>query len=450
MTRRITLTIVLTVLISVLLAGIGTLFLMRAEDRRATREDLEQTAAAMSFFVAELPLGTVRDQEAVRSRLTAVREELRIADAELLVVARNGEVFGQLPAGLDRDRLDLRELRREGDLSGSQGPIVYAAVYDSRPAFDFVVVLTADGSRLTQPIFRWISLSTVLALAAGSLLAWMLGRRLAAPMRAASSAAHRIASGDLSVRLPVAEGKSDEITELSRAINGMALSLDRSRGLERHFLLSVSHDLRTPLTSIRGYAEAIADGTATDSGRAAEVIQSEASRLERLVTDLLDLARLDARQFSFDLRTTDLAEVVPDLVAGFEHQAHEAGLEVVVAGGPDSTLVSADPDRLAQAVANLLENALKFASSSITVTYGAGATGPEIVVADDGPGIASDELDRVFERLYVTEQRPQRREVGSGLGLAIVKELVEAMGGSVRALPRPSGGTQFLVTLRPA
>ncbi len=110
-------------------------------------------------------------------------------------------------------------------------------------------------------------------------------------------------------------------------------------------------------------------------------------------------------------------------------------------------MVVADPDRLAQVLANLVQNAIKFASSQVVVRYGPTAHGAEIEVADDGPGVRSEDLPHVFERLYVAAQTPQRKESGSGLGLAIVKELVEAQGGTVAALPRPTGGTRFVVTL---
>ncbi len=447
MTRRLSLAILLTVLISVLLAGIGTFLLTRHEDRQATRHDLERTADALAFMLAELPLTASADADILRARLQRIQEELRLADAELLVLGGDGRVFGEIPDTLEDAQIDLERLRSDGRISGTDGPIVYAAALGERRAFSFVVILTEDSSRVTGPVFRWIVLSTLAAVAAGGLIAWMLGRRLARPVTAASEASRRIAGGDLSARVPVDQVDHDEIGELSAAINDMAASLERSRDLERHFLLSVSHDLRTPLTSIRGYAEAIADGTAPDQARAAEVIGAEAGRLERLVTDLLDLARLDARQFDLRIRPTDLSELVPDVAAGFEHQARVDGVAIAVDGADRPVLVHADPDRLAQVVANLVENALKYADRQVQVTYGESAAGGEIVVADDGLGIATDDLPRVFERLYVAARPPTRRETGSGLGLAIVKELVDAHGGSVTALPRPTGGTQVVVTL---
>lgn len=447
MTRRLTLGILSTVAVSVLLAGIGTLALTRYEDRRATETELTNTATALTTIFTELPLGTSNETGAIRARLSRIQEELRIADAELLAITRQGQVLGELPDSLDDDTIDLERLREEGVISGTQGSIVYAAALGERPASEFVVILTSDSSRLTDPVFRWILLSTAVALAAGALVAWMLGRRFSRPVVAASDASRQIAAGNLAARVHTDHRQSNELRELGESINHMAASLDRARGLERQFLLSVSHDLRTPLTSIQGYAEAIADGTAPDDARAAEVIRNESRRLERLVTDLLDLAKLEARQFALEPQPIDLGEVVPDVAAGFEREAAEHGISIGVEGPHEPVMVSADPDRLAQVLANLLQNAMKFADDAVQVSWRLGANGAELVVADNGPGIATEDLPHVFERLYVAAQTPRRKETGSGLGLAIVRELVEAQDGTVTALPRPTGGTQFVVVL---
>ena len=241
---------------------------------------------------------------------------------------------------------------------------------------------------------------------------------------------------------------------MAGSINHMAQSLEDSRARERHLLLAVSHDLRTPLTSIRGFAEAIHDGAVEDEGRAADVIIAESRRLERLVGDLLDLTKLEARQMSISLRPTDVAEVVSTTAEGFRPAAAKDGLALVVHvpdDAPGQRPAEADPDRLAQLLANLIENAMAFARTAVTIAFGTDpATGAcTITVDDDGPGIAPGDLARVFERFYRADRGPNRR-AGSGLGLAIVAELAAAMGGSVRAVSPlyPGGGSRFVVTLR--
>ena len=157
------------------------------------------------------------------------------------------------------------------------------------------MVLTRPVDRALGPAVGWFLLASLVAILIAAVVAYRLAKQLTKPLRSATEATRTHRRGDLSVRLPADERRHDEITDLSTAINQMAGTLERSRGLEQQFLLSVSHDLRTPLTSIRGYAEAVADGTAPDSRAAAEIILAEAQRLERLVKDLLDLAKLETR-----------------------------------------------------------------------------------------------------------------------------------------------------------
>jgi two-component system sensor histidine kinase BaeS len=234
----------------------------------------------------------------------------------------------------------------------------------------------------------------------------------------------------------------------------MAQSLEDARSRERHLLLSVSHDLRTPLTSIRGFAEAITDGAVEDTAQAAEVIIAESRRLERLVGDLLELTKLEANQMSISVRPTDVAEVVSTTAEGFRPAAERSGVHLTVHVPSEAQpLAMIDPDRLAQILANLVENALTFARTSVVVTLsGPASSTPSakqvITVEDDGPGIAAADLTRVFDRFYQADHGPNR-QLGSGLGLAIVAELATAMGATVRA-DSPvgvEGGARFEVTL---
>jgi two-component system sensor histidine kinase BaeS len=221
--------------------------------------------------------------------------------------------------------------------------------------------------------------------------------------------------------------------------------------------MSVSHDLRTPLTSIRGYAEAVAEGAADDDEsrrRAATIIGSEARRLERLVADLLDLARLDAREFSLHPRPVDAAQVVAGAVEALQPAAAEAGLRLAAMAAPPLS-ATLDPERLAQMVANLVENALKYAATTVEVGVEPRPESLEISVTDDGPGVDPADLPHVFERLYTSRRQNvggtpnpgPGRKVGTGLGLAIVAQLAEAMGGTVEAGRTPDGRTRFAVSV---
>ena len=322
---------------------------------------------------------------------------------------------------------------------------------------------------LTEPVQTDLPSRAVpafLLAAAGALLACIalsvwLARRLIRPLAEVESTARVLASGDLSARVALGDRTEDEIAEVANALNVMASELETARGSERAFLLNVSHDLRTPLTSIRGYAEALADGTLDGEDpearrRAAGVIMSESRRLERLVRDLLDLSRLDSHQFSLRPRAVDAGSVVRDSVEAFRPHAAELGIALSIADGP-AIPADLDPERLGQIVANLVENALKYARTAVEVAVtgtAEPASGDAVTVSvvDDGPGIPADVGDRVFERLYTGRDGPGRA-IGTGLGLAIVRELAVAMGGTARVDPTnpisPSGsGSRFIVTVR--
>jgi signal transduction histidine kinase len=176
------------------------------------------------------------------------------------------------------------------------------------------------------------------------------------------------------------------------------------------------------------------------------VIGAEARRLERLVRDLLDLSRLDTRQFSLHPQPCDAAAVVRDAAAAFGPQAQDLGL-VIATDAPSVVRADLDPERVGQIVANLVENALKYATARVEVHVAAtGAGDVTIAVTDDGPGVPPDQLDAVFDRLYTVREAPGRA-VGTGLGLAIVHELAGAMGGRAHAETPPEGGSRFVVEL---
>jgi signal transduction histidine kinase len=245
--------------------------------------------------------------------------------------------------------------------------------------------------------------------------------------------------------VPIRTGGRDEVAELAVAANRMIEQLagseaerDAADQARRDLIAAVSHDLRTPLTSIQGYAEALADGTVADTRRAAGVILTESRRLERLVRDLLQLARLDARGFTLERVPVELHELAAACADGFGPEAEAAGVALEVTAVP--AVVDADPDRLAQVVANLVENALKYARSRIGIDLAVDGGWARVTVSDDGPGIDPADRDHVFERLYVARHVPVRKESGSGLGLAIVRELVGAMGGMVGVGDAASGG----------
>jgi signal transduction histidine kinase len=420
---------------ALLLATVATLVVTRMEARAQVRQELGDQAQRLA-----------RRLETVQpAGLAAVQVALRLEEGAVVCVEGTcGPRAGaNIPAGLSADDLDVETLREGRVVKGTKGDLVFAAAPADRGDDLMAVVLTRRLDRTPDAVGPWFFVLVLLTALGAAAVAANLGRRLTRPLREAQSATGRIAAGDLTARVPEHASDGEELAGLARSINAMAEGLERSRRLERQFLLSVSHDLRTPLTSIRGFADALAEGKAPDPAHAAGIISAEARRLERLVGDLLELAKLDARRFSLDVRSTDVAEVVTDTAEGFRPAADAAGVAVTVEAetGPHA---AADPDRLAQVMANLIENALKFAAGAIRV----GSAGVVAWVEDDGPGIPDDDLPHVFEPFWQSSRVPAR-QVGTGLGLAIVAELVAAMGGTVGAERLAAGGTRMVVSLRP-
>jgi two-component system, OmpR family, sensor kinase len=279
-------------------------------------------------------------------------------------------------------------------------------------------------------------------LAAGA--AFLLARRIVRPVRRVAAASRSLARGEHPDPVPVEGGT--ELRTLAEAFNHLAVQLAKAREAEQSFLLSVSHELKTPLTAIRGYAEAVEDG-AIDAREAAATVAVEAARLERLVRDLLDLARMHKTDFSVHNSEIDLAEVIDDAVRRYQPQADAFGVTLTTAAdGPSPA--TADADRVLQVVSNLVENALRVtpAGGEVSVVARPG----ELRVEDTGPGLGEEERDHAFERFYLHERYGRERPVGTGLGLAIVKELTEAMGGTVRVESTPGERTVFTVRLQPA
>lgn len=306
-------------------------------------------------------------------------------------------------------------------------------------------IVLIRSARLAFAEWRSLLWSVALAGLGGALLAVLLSvllaRRLTRPIGALSEATGRLADGATGVSVPV-DG-DDELAQLGRSFNEMSAELERTRESQRRFLESVSHELKTPLTSILGYADALQDSAVTPAQGAA-VIGEEARRLERLVQDLLELARVGRADFAVERDPVDLGAVVVAAVERHLPQARDLGVLLSVDVTDDAAAIG-DAGRLLQATSNLVENALRITPAGGRVD--AAAAEGQISVSDTGPGLREEELPHAFERFYLFERYRTERLVGSGLGLAIVAELLGAMGGAVSATNRPAGGTVFTLSV---
>jgi signal transduction histidine kinase len=450
MRRRMTVAILLLVAATLVVTFVGSFYFVRRTAITTAQQELAGQAAATAHAVSINPDIT---RAAIQRQLNLIAAAGAFTGINVVALYPDGTIRRQLPSGITAAQLDVPQLQQGKQVSGhTAGLLAYSAVptpLDRAKGYLPVLVITRQIHNTVSGL-RYFLLVGAIALLIAALVAAGLARRLTQPLVAAVQTTRRIASGDLDATVPVATRDDPEFAQLAEAINAMGANLVRARDQERQFILSVSHELRTPLTSIRGYADAIIDGAADDAQGAAAVISAEAGRLERLVQDLLDLARLDADRFSLEVRTVDGASVAAQVAEGFRPRAADLGLDLVVAPASERPMwVEADPDRLGQIVANLVENASSFARHRIAIGTDRIDGRPVIWVADDGPGIPPDQVTRVFERHFVSD-RVSGRRVGSGLGLAIVSELSAAMGATVRAESPLSGGrgTRMVVALR--
>lgn len=435
----------------------------RAVDDRA-RELARQATVTASLLDEQLSNRIGADQRAAVPRIRLLLEQVRrIGGHDFLeagVVTAPGTVEPLLPdspllsavAG-EASRLtrsDATQGTLETEVRGA--PIIATLQLVRLSDGDGSTVLIAIGRE--EPLLRggefgpraWIAFAVGAALAA--VLAAVLSRRIGHRLDHVRAAASRVAGGDFTARAEV-DG-DDDIATLATAFNEMAADLDASRRREREFLLSVGHDLRTPLTTIRGYAEGLHSGLidSDDLPRVARVLDTQTTRLSRLIEDLMLLARLEAREFSIRPEPVDVGAFVQGLVDADQARAERLGVTLtadVVGVGT----ISVDPDRFGQALGNLLDNAFRYSpeGSEVVVTLRDVDGAAELRVSDNGPGIEESDLGRVFDRLYVAQRYQPLRPEGSGLGLSIVRELVRAHGGAVHAESVVGRGTTLVVRL---
>jgi two-component system OmpR family sensor kinase len=393
----------------------------------------------------------------VRHRISSQRAASLEAQADVLALA--GGAPGALNAGQHVYRVGTGRARRvrpaaqaavlaaipsSGDAQGTATAAGRSLLYVARATRAGRIVLIRS-AKLAFAEWRPFLVSLVLAglggAALAAMLAFLLARRLTRPIGELASATRRVAAGERGVAVPV-EG-DDELADLGRAFNDMSSDLETANEAQRRFLESVSHELKTPLTSIRGYAEALREG-AVSPAEGGHVIGAESDRLERLVFDLLDLARLRRAGFSVAREPVELSALAGEAVQRHRPRAGEIGVELTLAADSEAWVMG-DAGRILQATSNLIENALRLtpAGGRVTVTTRRG----ELSVTDTGPGLEPDEIPLAFERFYLHDRYRSERSDGSGLGLAIVHELVSAMGGTVQASSPDGFGAEFSLRL---
>ena len=443
---------------AVVFAAVGA-GLLRSQSEAVARSELDRQAVALAAIVSD-------QAERQASRGTDFTF-IQPSNLEALVGPRTRLYYSglQLTPGAERptaeipsvaaDALDYARLERDGvqriDFALGPGRPLYEAsaapVQLGNETVGAILLAKPPGELASA----WPDLAPRVIGAAGIglgvalLLSLLLTGRIIRPLTAMQTATHRVAAGDL--RTELGPTGTQELDELASDFNLMVRRLAEREGETREFLMRVTHDLRTPLTAIRGHAAALSDGVVPeeDVPRSLAAIEGEATRLESLVADLLDLARLDAHRFSLDLADVSPSEVLDRAFDAMEPEAVSRGL-TFERGIEDLPVVVTDESRVQRIVGNLLENAIHWTPAGGTVRLearprpGGGFTAE---VTDTGPGIPRAEQERIFEAFQSLEAPDGRR--GSGLGLAISRQLARALGGDVWVESREGSGSRFVL-----
>ena len=443
---RIVLTCVAVAGVAVLVAGL----VMAGLAKRSAQTVLQQSLAAQADVIA----GQV-DQRGLSSRAAGLGRVAQVVRGQGIVVVlllpRRGiqstdgsSTQAAITAGLDGIGSTQR-ISTEVQVGGTDYLVEARGLGDSS-GFALVepVRLAADTQRiLIRNILFALGAGLLVATLAGALLGRLLGR----PLRRTADVAAAMRQGRRDLRAPV-EGPT-EVAEVAAAVNELSIALQHSEARQREFLLSVSHELRTPLTAVHGFAESLADGVATDPRHAGQVIQQESQRLERLVSDLLDLARIGADQFRLDLAQVDLRETLVACAEVWRVRCERQGVRFHLELPPVPAVATTDPRRIRQVLDGLAENALRVtpAGAQLTMWLGRSPGHVTIQVRDGGPGLSPEDYAVAFQPGVLNQKYRGRRPVGSGIGLALAQGLVTRLGGTLTAGPAPEGGAGFTIVL---
>jgi signal transduction histidine kinase len=447
----------------------GAVFVARNRDERR-QQALDRVAAASPAVYQQALYALVNDGGEGGGFAAQVDELAKEQDLRILVIATDGTVLhdtedDRLQGGsIVPPRASVEDARRgyvswqpddsfpEKNLTLISGSTRFLA--NGRP-LPFSIVLAVKTDTIASAwlgVLPGLGLAALVAIPLASLAAILLARQVSQPLRKLSEASEALAGGDFDQRVEV--DRDDEVGQLARSFSVMAERIGQRDAQMRTLLANVSHDLKTPMTSITGYAQALTDGTAdpADAARIGTVIREESDHVNRLLGDLLYLAELDAGQVLNRREDVPLEDVVARCVRRIEPAARARGLSVDVDVAAEAVLRGIDPDKLERALTNVLDNAAKFSPPGGEIEvhgWRENGVAPARVlcsVTNAGAPIPDDDLPRLFDRFFRGD-RARRSASGSGLGLAIARELIELNHGSIAAANEPAGRVRFTVSL---
>ena len=474
----------LVAVVAVAITAAVALPLTLRSTNEAIRQSLSQRARLAAVTIEGLNTSAGRAREDTRARRVVAILRAQGVDA-VLILGGEPDVPG-LPATVVNAIAGGEIVSQRIVASGR------TVLAEGRPAGpgNGIVLMQPVAALTSAGVLGRLWLATLCGLAAGVLAGFLLARRIVRPLREVAATARRLSSGDRGARAPA--DSTAEVADVASALNDLAAALTTSENRQRTFLMSVSHELRTPLTTIKGYAEALADGVITGESaqRAGQTMLAESEHLDRLVEDLLVLARLEADDFPLEMMPVEVVSLLTNLAESWSGRGAAVGVPLHTQLPPHAVFLRTDPGRVRQVVEGLLANALRVvpAGAPVVLAARAGAIGDrgaldrddgeeatlpfpvvggsppparprpepdggggypyvEIEVRDGGPGFTDEDLAVVFERGVLHQRYKGVRKVGSGLGLALVARLVARLGGEIAAGHAPEGGARITVRL---
>ena len=453
---RLTALFVGVVLVFALVSGALAIRLFRDLTHSQSVRELKREASGLAALYAESALRS-SDEGAKAPAFAAAKLELATGDQLFYVGASlfPGQRFGLQRlspsalggVALDRNQVVTFTFTPPGEshqLIAAAKPVQLAR--GTQP-FGWLIVAKPVAELREQwlTLLERLALALAVGVALAAMLFWWLSRRLTEPVRALTLATHDVAAGRYDVEIPPARG-TDEISVLQDRFRAMVEQLSEAERLKRSFLMSVSHELRTPLTAIRGHTEAIREGIVTDPDQvrtSLDIVATETDRLERLVGDVLDLAKLQAHRFTVRREEVDMVRLLDHAYGAFTEEARRRDIEYVLEADEDGAVIVSDGDRVLQVISNLLSNAFRWTpdGGSVELRLGTRNGGVSVEVVDSGPGVPLERRDVIFQPFVSQDVN------GTGLGLPIARELAIALGGSIELDGAAPKGSRFRLLL---
>jgi signal transduction histidine kinase len=420
------------------------------------------TTGTIYFFVSRNVSGQITELEQIRKQILISRVQTVLSRYYFTVGGWEGiQPLLQELAKLDSEHIILTDVNgvvvadSDGLLDGQQyttdtpgvavtfpGTSIVLGVFWALPAGNDI----ASTLGLAVAINRFLLWGGLLAAGIALIVTFFLARRITAPVAALTRAAKSLGQGDLSQRVKY-KGK-DELGTLTNTFNSMAGDLERTEQLRRNMVADSAHELRTPVSNIRGYLEAIRDGVIKPEPNTMDILYEETMQLSNLIDDLQDLTLADSGELKLDYQPENIAELIKHTVAMQAH-VETRGLSIVTEIPDNLPLINIDKRRIGQVLRNLLNNAVKHTGSGGIIKVTAELLPDSIIISviDNGEGIPEADLPNIFERFYRVDPSRNRATGGSGLGLTIAKRLIEAHGGTIEAQSELGKGTRFFISL---